>query len=161
MTTAIARPYGDLSCARILCVGDNAKDLVEIQLRLDIDVDFVLVANPMEGHAALAAEAEFDIIVFDRPMCGELGIQFLTRLSTHSADAERIILAPSDDRASRDIAANDGRVMRLLCRPCPATILREAVSDALLRHRARLLRMTTVPRVTPAGAHPCCARVNY
>ena len=157
--TEIGSYFGE--CVRILCVGDDTSDLVDIQVRLDIDVDFVLVACPEEGHAALASEGPFDIIVHDRPMCGELGVQFLIRLGMHSPDAERIILAPRDDRASRDMAANDGRVMRLLCRPCPPAVLRDAVWDALLRHRARGLRATTVPRVTPAGAHPCCARVNY
>jgi hypothetical protein len=45
-------------------------------------------------------------------------------------------------------------VMRVLHMPCPAQVLCDAVSDALLRHRARALRAAAVPQhVTPAGSH--------
>lgn len=64
----------------------------------------------------------------------------LARLRAHSPDAEQLILSRLADPVAREMAANDGRVMRLLVKPCPGVVLCQAVADALLRHRARSLR---------------------
>ena len=157
MTAAIALQYLDTTCARILCVGDDVRELIRIPRQLDSELDFVIVASPSEASAALAHEAPFDLIISDQRMRGVGGASFLARMRTHSPDAERLILVRREDRGAKAMAASDGRVMRLLVAPCAQTVLREAVSDALLRHRARCLRVAAVPRVTPMGAHPCCA----
>ena len=143
--------------ARILCVGDDVEQLLDIQYQLDSDIDFVIVGCPDEGYAALAIEEPFDVIISDQQTRSGRGQVFLTRLRRHSPDAERVMLARRTDRAAMEEAARDARVMRLLVRPCPPLVLRDAVSDALLRHRARRLRASAVPYVTPMGGHPCSA----
>ena len=160
MTHATARQAAPVSCVRILCVGDEVEQLLEIQRDLDSDYDFVIVACCDEGPGALAEEAPFDLIINDQRMTAAGGDDLLGQLRKHSPQAERLVLALRDDRESRASVAGDGRVMRLLLHPCPAHELREAVADALLRHRARALRATAVPRVTPAGGHPCCVSRN-
>lgn len=152
MTTHLVRESTASARARILCLGDEAEPLLRIQVQLDIDFDYVIVASAEEGHAALAVENAFDVIICDQQMRGARGALFLTRLRAHSPDAERIILAQPSDLALRALAATDGRVIRLLCRPCPASVLREVVMDALLRHRARYLRAAWTPRITPMQA---------
>ena len=155
MTTEIARQDVDSLHARILCVGDDVEHLLEMLYQLDSDFDFVVVSRPDEGPAVLANEGPFDVIISDGQTRSGRGARFTSLLRAHSPDAERLILAVRDDRATRAMAASDGRVMRVLLRPCPANVLREAVSDALLRHRARCLRAATAPRVTPTSGHPC------
>jgi DNA-binding NarL/FixJ family response regulator len=158
MSAAIAHQLGDSSNPHILCVGDDVTRLLQIQRRLDADFDVVIVTCAEEGHATLQAEGPFDVIIYDEQLKGARAASFLMRLRTHSPDAERIILARKSDRAARAMAARDSRVMRLLLVPCAAHVLCDALSDALLRHRARMLRASTVPHVTPMGGHPCCVR---
>ena len=83
------------------------------------------------------------------------GEEFLAQLRAHSPDAERLLLARRVDRTVRSIVWSDARVMRILLDPCTTAALREAVSDAMLRHRARHLRASAVPRVTPVSGNPC------
>lgn len=156
MSFAIARHSAPVSCVRILCVGDEVEQLLEIQRDLDSDYDFVIVGCCEEGPGALAEEAPFDLIINAQRMSAVGGDDLLARLRLHSPNAERLVLALRDDREARARAAADGRVMRTLVQPCPANELRGAVADALLRHRARALRASAIPRVTPAGGHPCC-----
>lgn len=159
MTAAVAYPDDVTVCVRILCVGDHVEQLLKIQCQLDSDFDFVIVGCSDEGLAALAAEPRFHVIINDCEMRGVGGERFLERLHAHSPDAERLILAPRNDLSARAMAARDGRVMRVIRRKCPTPVLREAVADALLRHRARRLRAGTIPQVTPMGGHPCCVSV--
>lgn len=81
---------------------------------------------------------------------------FVEKLRRHSPDAERLIIVRRLDRTIRKMQENDGRVMGLLRAPFPAEVLCGAVSDALLRHRARALRASAVASVTPMGGSPCC-----
>lgn len=155
MTAALAFPDDVTLCVRILCVGDHVEQLLAIPYHLDTDYDFVIVGCSDEALAALSAEAPFDLIINDCEMSGAGGSQFLERLHAHSPDAERLIVAPIYDAVAREMAASDGRVMRLLGRACPAPVLQDAVADALLRHRARRLRAASMPRVTPMGGNPC------
>ena len=153
MIAALAYPDDITRCVRILCVGDHVAQLLNIQYRLDTDYDFVIVGSSGEALAALATEAPFDVVINDFEMHGVGGEQFLERLHAHSPDAERLILVPRNDASARTMAASDARVMRLLLRKCPTSVLREAVADALLRHRARSLRAAALPRVTTMWGH--------
>lgn len=146
---------GEMRCERILCVGSCLHQLIEIQCQIDCDLDFVIVATPDEGLAALAVEAPFDVIITSQEFPGEQGSLFSAKLRAHSPDAERLVLAPRIDAKARAAVANDARVMRLIRQPCTSSVIREAVADALLRHRARCIRAALVPRSTPPGGNPC------
>ena len=156
MTAAVAYSDDVSCCVRILCVGDHVEQLIQIRDQLDPDFDFVIVGCSSEALSALATEPQFDLIINDCEMSGAGGERFLERLRSHSPDAERLILTPRNDESARAMAASDARVMRLLRRKCRSSVLRGAVADALLRHRARTLRAQAIPRVTPMGGNPCC-----
>ncbi|MDQ2666638.1 MAG: hypothetical protein M3Z05_11580 [Gemmatimonadota bacterium] len=142
-------------CERILCVGTRIDQLLEIQRQLDCDLDFVIAVGSGEGLAALATEAPFDVIISCLSLLGTQDVIFSDKLREHSPDAERLILTPRLDAKSRAAVASDARVMRLLRAPCETSAIREAVADALLRHRARRLRAAVIPRSTPPGGNPC------
>lgn len=142
--------------ARILCIGPDIARLICIVSQLDTDLEIVVVACPEEGNAALLSEPAYNVIISDDEMPGIEAILFLARLRAHSPGAERVVFASQADHAALEMAASDARVMRVLERPCEESVLREAVADAILRHRARAFRASAVPRVTPMGAHPCC-----
>ncbi|MEO7455736.1 MAG: hypothetical protein ABIY52_05695 [Gemmatimonadaceae bacterium] len=155
MDAAIATESRDTSTARILCVGDDVSDLLALPYALDGDRDFILLATGCEVDSALAEEA-YDLMIIDQ-RCEQVGgMSFVERLRAHSPDAEQIIVVHTPDEEVMELARNDCRVMRVLQAPVAPDVMAEAVGAALLRHRARRLRATAVPRVTPMGGNLCC-----
>src|SRR4051812_25295243 len=152
MSTAIASQLGDSPCARILCVGDDVVHLLDIPQKLDADHDFVIAGSIEEGYAVLETEPAFDLIISGPATRDPRSNEFFERLHAHSPYAERILVTCHGDRDAIRMATNDARVMRVLLRPCADSVLREAVYDALLRHRARTLRAQLGHMVTPSHA---------
>ena len=146
--------HSEGSPARILCVGADLGELIQVQCLLDGELDFVIITSEHEMEAALASEAAFDVIIMDKGLEQVLVVE---RLRSHSPDAERLVIIHHGvDANVAAMIESDCRVMRLLRMPLSAELLCDAVADALLRHRARLLRASAVPRVTPMGGNPCC-----
>lgn len=144
----------DVSAARILCIGADVGELIQVQCLLDAELDFVIITSETEMDAALTAEPAFDIIIMDQGLERQLAVE---RLRLHSPDAERLVIIHNAvDASTVAMIEGDCRVMRLLRTPLSAELLCDAVADALLRHRARALRASAVPRVTPMGGNPCC-----
>ena len=149
--------HTNVSAARILCVGADLGELIQVQCLLDGELDFVIITSEHEMEAALAAESAFDIIIMDE---GLEQLPVVDRLRSHSPDAERLLIIrkPVDANIAAMIQS-DCRVMRLLRAPLSAELLCDAVADARLRHRARVLHASAVPRVTPMGGNLCCTSV--
>ena len=146
--------HTDVPAARILCAGADIGELIKVECLLSGDFDFVLITSAEETEAALESEPEFDIIIMDQGVERCLAVD---RLRRHSPDAERLLIIRTDvDATIAAMIESDCRVMRLLRAPIHADVLCDAVADALLRHRARALRASAVPRVTPMGGNPCC-----
>lgn len=146
----------DRAPGRIMCSGDDLYDLIHGQCGLDRTLGVVTITIVEEANAALEAESAFDVIILDQRL-DRIGTHtFMEQLRRHSPDAERLIVVDRVDMTISDMLENDCRVMRLLRAPVAADVLCDAVADALLRHRARALRATALPRVTPMGGNPCC-----
>jgi hypothetical protein len=146
--------HSDVSAARILCIGADVGELIQVQCLLDGEPDFVTITNDAEMEAALTCEPAFDIIIMGQGIDRQLADD---RLRRHSPDAERLVIIHNEvDASTVAMIEGDCRVMRLLRTPLSAELLCDAVADALLRHRARALRASAVPRVTPMGGNPCC-----
>ena len=143
--------YRENQGLRILCAGDDCSELVRITSELDSEIDVVIVSSADEAKIALAGELPFDVILMDSQMRKIGGSALLKRLRDHSPDAERIIMSARPTQAAK-VMKTDCRVMRVIRKPCVPDVLRTAVSDALLRHRARTLRASSVS-VTPVSAH--------
>lgn len=139
--------------ARVLCVDDNVELLRGLHRQLHRDHDVVLATGAAEALAALKNDGPFDVIICDLRMPGVEGVTFLNQLRDLSPDSERIILTGWADPVTVAIAATNGRAMRLLAKPCPTPVLREAVSDALIRNRARRLRAAVTPVGSAAVTH--------
>ena len=143
--------------ARVLCAGGDLGELIQMQCCLGSDLDFVIVANPSEAQSALFTEAPFDLIILDQRIEQLGGSRFVERLRRHSPDAERLVIVHQEiDAVIAGMIESDCRVMRVLQAPFADEVLCGAVADALLRHRARMMRASAVPRVTPMGGNPCC-----
>ncbi len=126
---------------------------------LDPELDYVIVTSADEANVALTVEPSFDVVILDQRLERLGGLTFLEQLRRHSPDAERLIIVHQGDQAASEMLESDCRVMRLLHSPFADDVLFEAVVDALLRHRARTLRASALPRVTPMGGNPCCTAV--
>jgi DNA-binding NtrC family response regulator len=141
--------------ARVLCAGEDLGDLIQMQCCLDGQFDFVIITSAEEATAALMFEDSFDVLILDQRLEQLGGGRLLERLRRHSPDAERLIVVHRAEEISK-MLESECRVMRLLPAPFAADALCSAVADALLRHRARALRASALPRVTPMGGNPCC-----
>lgn len=125
---------------KILCIDDNPAFLRGLYRQLSGLHDVVLACGVEEGLSALATKGPFNVIICDLRMPGVQGLTFLDYLRDNVPDAERLILTGWADPVTINVAATNGRAMRLLAKPCPTPVLREAVCDALIRYRARHLR---------------------
>ena len=132
---------------RILCLGDDCPELLRIAVELDHQIDFTMISTAAEARAVLDDEGAFDVIIMDFKLRRIGGAALVRRLRIHSPDAERLVIAARPTLAANAMAS-ECRVMRVLRKPFEPDVLREAVSDALLRHRARNLRAAT-----PTVAH--------
>ena len=125
---------------RILCIDDNPEFLRALHRQLAKLHHVVLACGVDEGLEAIATKGPFDIIICDLRMPGVEGVSFLDHLWEVAPDTERLILTGWADPVTLAVAPANGRAMRLLLKPCPPPVLREAIADALLRLRARRLR---------------------
>ena len=155
MSAALAW-HDSATAARILCAGDDICDLIQVQCRLEGELDFAIIASEEEVEAALAVESAFDIVIIDQRIGRLGGRAFSEKLRRHSPEAERLVIVHYVDVEVAELLESDCRVMRVLQAPFSREVLCDAVADALLRHRARALRASAVPRVTPMGGNPCC-----
>lgn len=129
--------------ARILCIDDNVDFLRGLKRQLEREHTVITAPGPQEGLAALSEQAPIDVIICDLRMPGVKGVNFLNELRDAAPESERIILTGWADPLTLATASGDGRAMRLLVKPCPPAMLKDALADALLRSRARRLARAT------------------
>lgn len=154
MNAALSKPDSSSSAVvfeprpaspRVLCIGEKVPSVVRLQLQLDADFDLTLVSCTENCDEIFETEAPFDLVICDASVPEMWGASILEKLYAHSPEAERIVLSWRVTPAAKKTMIRDAHVMRVLLAPCPTMVLRAAVADALLRHRARALRATTPP----------------
>jgi CheY-like chemotaxis protein len=137
--------------ARVLCVDDNEELLRGLRRQLDGEFDLVVANGSEEALGVLEQQDPFDVIVTDLRMPGVNGLTFLRRARQLAPDTERIILTAWAEPTVTAVAQVAGYAMRILTKPCHPRELREAITDAILRRRARHIRgeLTTPGRSIP------------
>jgi CheY-like chemotaxis protein len=133
-------PSEPLPRARVLCVDDNEELLRGLRRQLGAEFELVVASGSEEALTVLEQQQPFDVIVTDLRMPGVNGLTFLRRARQLAPDTERIILTAWADPTVTAVAQMAGYAMRLLTKPCHPRDLREAITDAILRRRARHLR---------------------
>lgn len=121
---------------RILCVDDDANLLesVQRQLRKRFQVETALSGE--EGLNAIKQGREYAVVVSDMRMPRMDGVQFLTKVRELAPNTVRIMLTGHADVPTIRSALDDGKVFRLLTKPCPRETLTTALEAAIDEHRA-------------------------
>ena len=120
---------------RILFVDDdsNILEAFERQLRKKYNVETALGSE--EGLKALNERGRYAVIVSDLRMPGMDGNQFLANAKNIAPDSARIMLTGYADLQSAIKAINNGKIFRLLTKPCSAGSLVKALEEGIEYHK--------------------------
>ncbi len=121
---------------RVLCVDDEPNLLAGLALTLRRRFD---VATAESGPAALGLlrdSGPFEVIICDFRMPAMNGAEFLRRAREFAPDAVPILLTGHATLEGAISAVNEGRVHRILLKPCPPDILVGAVEEAAAHGRS-------------------------
>ncbi len=120
---------------KLLCVDDEPNVLEGLQNTLGWDF---LVETAVGGVAGLqkldeanAAGEPFNVVISDMRMPGMDGAAFLTAVAAQYPDITRMLLTGFSDIESAMRAVNEGRIFRMLLKPCPADMLTQAVNEGV------------------------------
>jgi response regulator RpfG family c-di-GMP phosphodiesterase len=116
---------------RVLCIDDEAMVLDTFSRILRRDFEVVAAQGGEAGLARLSEDLGFMVILSDLRMPKIDGVTLLTQAQRLAPDATRILITGNADVRSAARAVNEGRVFRLLTKPCPPGVLQEAVSQAV------------------------------
>lgn len=117
--------------ATVLLVDDerNVTDGLLVMLRREPYE--VLCAHSAAEAASVLARCHVDVVVSDERMPGMAGSEFLRQVAAQFPGTARILLTGNATLAVALKAINEGKICRLLCKPCPPQELTAAIADAV------------------------------
>ncbi len=119
---------------KILCVDDEPNVLQGLENTLGWDFLVETAVGGSEGlrklEAAHAAGEPFNVVISDMRMPSMDGATFLTKVAADHPDITRMLLTGYADIESAMRAVNEGRIFRMLLKPCPAEMLTQSVNEA-------------------------------
>ena len=121
--------------ARVLLVDDEPLLLEGLALQLRRSCDVVTAGSGAEGLAKLRRDGAFAVVVSDIHMPAMHGVGFLARARESAPDTPRIVLTGEADTKMAIEAINEAEVFRYLTKPCPPSLLVEAVRAGIEQHR--------------------------
>lgn len=124
---------------KILLVDDDPMLLAGIRRQFRNQFDIDCAESGADGLALMKSGAHYAAIVADMRMPGMDGIEFLSFVAKRFPDPTRLMLTGNNDQETAVRAVNDGHVYRFLNKPCSMEVLREALTEAVERHRMRCL----------------------
>lgn len=114
----------------VLLVDDEKPMLEAFRLRLQDDLDLETATCAEEAEMMIGSR-KYDVVVCDHLMPGELGLDFLSRMSTHFPKTKRILLTGyiNPELISRSVAL--AGLSDCLLKPIKAETIVAAVKKAL------------------------------
>ena len=116
---------------RILCVDDEPNLLAGLANTLRRRFDVTTAANGPDALRIVADAGPFDVIVSDYRMPGMDGAEFLRRARQLAPTTVPVLLTGHATLEGAIAAVNEGRVFRILLKPCPPEILIGAIDEAV------------------------------
>jgi signal transduction histidine kinase len=120
--------------ARVLLVDDEPEALRTLAALLTRDYEIFTAPNALAAMQELSRIA-CDAVVSDERMPGMSGTRFLGYVRRTYPDAARVILTAYGDSETLLRAINEGEVERFLLKPVQPSLLRQALSELVTRHR--------------------------
>ena len=139
MLTVVKNEYPDLrplTKSRILIVDDELPILLVLKRALRHQYAVSVAMNARHALELLVAEGPFAVVVADMRMPGESGVEFLAKAHEIAPATSRIMLTGDQERETALAAMNDGHVFRFLEKPCPASIVAEAIAKGVQQYEA-------------------------
>ena len=121
---------------RVLCVDDEPNLLAGLANTLRRRYDVATARSGPEALELIARSKPFDVIVCDYRMPAMDGAEFLRRAREVSPGAVPVLLTGHATLEGAIAAVNEGRVFRILLKPCPPEILTGAIDEAVAQGRA-------------------------
>ncbi|MBN2060547.1 MAG: response regulator [Deltaproteobacteria bacterium] len=123
---------------RILFVDDdsNILEAFKRQMRKKYDVETALGGE--DGLDALRNGGRYAVIVSDLRMPGMDGNIFLTKAKNIAPNSTRIMLTGYADLQAAMKAINNGKIFRLLTKPCPTGSLMEALEEGIVHYKKNI-----------------------
>lgn len=119
---------------KILCVDDEEAILKGFRLHLRKDFELYTANCGEEGLEVFEKEGPFAVVLSDMRMPGMDGASMLAAIKERDPDVVSMLLTGHADFDSAMAAVNDGRVFRMLSKPCPPDRLKQALQDGLRQH---------------------------
>ncbi len=121
---------------RVLCVDDEPNLLAGLANTLRRRFDVATARSGPEALDLIARSNPFDVIVCDYRMPAMDGAEFLRRARDVASGAVPVLLTGHATLEGAIAAVNEGRVFRILLKPCPPEILIGAIDEAVSQGRA-------------------------
>lgn len=120
---------------KILLVDDDPTILTSYRRLLHKVYEVETAEDGQQGLSAIRRQGPFAAILADMRMPGMDGIEFLAQAAKLSPDSVRMMLTGHADFEVAVNAVNEGRIFRLLAKPCPSELLLRSMADAVEQYR--------------------------
>ena len=120
---------------RVLCVDDEPYLLAGLVNTLRRRFDVHTAGSGADALELIARSPPFDVIVSDYRMPAMDGAEFLRRARPAAPGAVPVLLTGHATLEGAIAAVNEGRVFRILLKPCPPDILIGAIDEAIAQGR--------------------------
>jgi DNA-binding NtrC family response regulator len=115
----------------VLFVDDEVALLEALRRSLRREPFTVHVATSAIEAMGILQQHDIDVVVSDDEMPGVTGVDFLTQIRSLYPSTMRLMLTGRATVERMTQAVNEGSVFRFLMKPCPSSVLVEAVHHAL------------------------------
>jgi DNA-binding NtrC family response regulator len=122
----------------ILCVDDDPSVLEAYRRAFCRRYDVYLAQGPIQGLEKLDLGPFYSVILSDKNMPLMDGIEFLEIAAQRFPGSVRVMLTGLADEPSTLQALRDGKIQRLLAKPCPLKALEKVVEEAAAQAWQRL-----------------------
>jgi arabinose-5-phosphate isomerase len=133
----------------VLCVDDESRVLEGLALGLGRLYSVSKAPNGSAALAMLRAQPATAVIISDMLMPGMNGAEFLAASRKIAPNARRILLTGDTGIESAIAAVNQGGIFRFLSKPCPTTLMLEAVEAAVADFEAEARDLREIRARTP------------
>ena len=122
----------------ILCVDDDPNVLEAYRRAFCRRYDVYLAQGPVQGLEKLDMGPFYSVIISDKNMPLMNGIEFLDLARQRFPGSVRLMLTGLADEADTQMAVKEGKIQRLLAKPCPLRLLEKALEEAVEQAWQRL-----------------------
>jgi response regulator RpfG family c-di-GMP phosphodiesterase len=120
---------------KILFVDDDRNILSSFQRQFHSSYETLIAENSNEGLKIIEMEGPVAVVVSDYRMPEMNGVEFLTRVREISPDTVRFMLTGQADMEAVIKVINEGRIFRLLTKPCMPDLMKKNIEDGIDQYK--------------------------